>query len=201
MLDSAAAAPAASGGVLSAAGGAHADDDTKKKKKGVDDNKWRRRVGFAGLCLGVVMSSAVFSLLAPFFPDVAAGNGVSEGTIGFIFAIFAFMVMVMSPYLGVKMDEFGSRKMMVFGLGLLGLSTVAFSVLDAIPAVHSNVFVGVSILLRILQGIGAAGSETASYALAAQLYPDDLSYAVGVMETLCVLCGRGVRRPFESLAC
>lgn len=166
----------------------HKDEYTpsKTRKPDKDDQKCRRRIGFAGLCLAVVVSSAVFSLLAPFYPDVAANNGLSDSTIGFIFAIFALMVMLVSPYLGVKMGEIGSKKMMIYGLGLLSVSTVAFSLLDSIDAVHSTFFLVISVLLRILQGIGAAGSETASYALAAQLYPDDLSYAVGVMETLCV---------------
>ena len=157
-----------------------------KKQLAADGGKWQRRLGFAGLCLAVVMSSAVFSLLAPFYPDVAANNGLSESTIGFIFAIFALMVMLVSPYLGVKMGDIGSRKMMLYGLALLSISTVAFSVLESIDPVHSTTFLVASIVLRVLQGIGAAGSETASYALAAQLYPDELSYAVGVMETMCV---------------
>ena len=184
---------AATGSPKGASQGSINDTPLKKKRKSAQDNKWQRRLGFAGLCLAVVMSSAVFSLLAPFYPDVAANNGLSEGTVGFIFAIFALMVMLVSPYLGVKMGEIGSRKMMIYGLALLSVSTVAFSVLDSIDPVHSTIFLVVSVLLRILQGIGAAGSETASYALAAQLYPDDLSYAVGVMETMYgqALCGFG----------
>ena len=154
------------------------------KKQAASKVDWKRRIGFFGLCLAVVMSSAVFSLLAPFYPDVASKSGLSENTIGLIFAIFALMVMLVSPYLGVKMGVFGSRKMMVFGLALLSISTIAFSILSSIDPVHSSSFLLVSIILRILQGIGAAGSETASYALAAELYPDDLSYAVGVMETM-----------------
>jgi MFS family permease len=153
-------------------------------KKNSKSSKCRKRVGFAGLCLAVVMSAAVFSLLAPFYPDVASNNGLSDSVIGFVFAIFALMVMLVSPYLGVKMGEIGSNKMMIFGLALLSISTLLFSVLSSINPEHSSLFLIISIVLRVLQGIGAAGSETASYALAAQLYPEDLSYAVGVMETM-----------------
>ncbi len=163
------------------------DDDAAeslKKKRGV--GKWRQRLGFSLLCLAVVISAAVFSLLAPFYPEVAANNGLSDGTVGLIFAIFALMVMVVSPYLGVKMDDIGSRSMMIIGLGVLSLSTIAFSALNSFSPEYSNTFLAISLVLRILQGIGAAGSETASYALAAQLYPDDLSYSVGFMETMCV---------------
>ena len=46
------------------------------------------------------LSSAYYSLLAPFFPSEAIKKGISQTQVGFIFGIFEFVILILSPIFG-----------------------------------------------------------------------------------------------------
>ena len=141
-----------------------------------------KRLAFAGLALSDAAAAAAFSLLAPFYPKAARGMGLGDSTVGAIFAAFALVVFVGSPLLGARLRALGRRRMLCFGLLLLSVSTAAFALL---PRVHNpTTYAFVSLVLRMVQGAGAACTQTASYSLTAALFPEQLSLYLGVSETL-----------------
>jgi hypothetical protein len=52
------------------------------------------------LSLYFFLSSAFYSLLAPFFPAESLRKGISQTQVGLIFGIFEFVILILSPVFG-----------------------------------------------------------------------------------------------------
>jgi hypothetical protein len=52
------------------------------------------------LCANFLISSACYSLLAPFFPLVAVEKQISKTQVGIIFGVFELVLLVLSPIFG-----------------------------------------------------------------------------------------------------
>ena len=124
------------------------------------------------------------------------------GAVGVVFASFSLVVFLSSPVFGVYMAHLGQRNTLFTGLALLSTATVGFgfmervrrsAVLRCILAPHSqalrfpqvgtgSVFFTYCIVMRLLQGLGSAATETASYAIAATLFPDNITAVLGILE-------------------
>lgn len=87
-----------------------------------------------------------------------------------------------SPLLGARLTAFGRRRMLYSGLTTLAISTAAFAFVVDVRAPYTYVFM--SVFLRMVQGFGAACTQTASYSLTAALFPDRLSLYLGMSETV-----------------
>lgn len=62
------------------------------------------------LCSNFLISSACYSLLAPFFPLVALQKEISKTQVGIIFGVFELVLLVLSPIFGKYVNDltFGS---------------------------------------------------------------------------------------------
>lgn len=150
-----------------------------------DLSQWTKRLIFAGIFLNVLVAASVYSLLAPFFPGVAEEKGVSSGYVGILFAVFSFVVLSTSPMIGVYMSQLGIKKVLLWGLGCLAVSTIAFAVMEYFEGMKFFLY---CFVLRIAQGVGSAATETAGYAITARMYPGaDLTYMMGLLEVACGL--------------
>ncbi|WP_319780846.1 MFS transporter [Maridesulfovibrio sp.] len=87
------------------------------------------------------------SSIIPALPDMIREFGISGSTIGLIFTIFTLPGILFAPLAGIFADRLGRKKILVPSLLLFGIfGTACFFVKDF----HSL------LLLRFLQGIGAA---------------------------------------------
>lgn len=133
------------------------------------------------LSVAAVCTSAVYGLLGPVFPEFAKGKGTSESAVGWIFGAFALTVFLVSPHVGsTLLPWMGKKRVQVVGLWVLGLATMAFAIVPALPGGATLTIA--CLIIRVVQGVGAAMAETASYSLCATLFQDDLTEAIGVIE-------------------
>jgi len=72
----------------------------------------------------ITLDNASISLFDPFYPDVAKSRGVDKIELGYIFAVHPLGSMVTSILVGKMMKFWGRKKLMVFGLIVLILTSV-----------------------------------------------------------------------------
>lgn len=142
------------------------------------------RTSKVALCLAALSSSIVYGVLAPLLPDEAKHHGVGEQSTGMIFSAFAATVFLVSPVIGDKLIPYMGRKPSLL-LGLLGLgcTTVLFAFVKQIAPESPLLFFSVCVFIRVLQGLTAALSEVASFAITASLCSgSELTGTLGLIE-------------------
>lgn len=140
------------------------------------------------LCLSLVNLTAylTMSIIAPFFPYEASLKGMRESAAGFVFSVYALVMMICSPLLGKVLPYVGVKFMLISGIWFAGWSNILFGVLDYVEDPYTF-----SVLCFVVRGVGAFGAasfSTASYTYIIQLFPDNVGFAFGLTET-CVGVG------------
>lgn len=108
--------------------------------------------------LVIFMDMMIYGLLIPVFPEFAPRLGVDESVIGFIFGIYAVMLLVFSIPMGILSDRVGRRPLIVAGMLLLALATIFFGLATTVTHL---------IIARAIQGVSAAATWSAGLALLA----------------------------------
>ncbi|MDN5791809.1 MAG: MFS transporter, partial [Brevibacterium aurantiacum] len=101
----------------------------------------------------VLWSSGAPSVLYPIY---AQKWGLSSAIVTLVFASYQLALIVVLPLFGNLSDQFGRRLVMIWGVGLIAASAIAFAIAPNV----SFLFLG-----RVLQGAGsglAMGAATAS---------------------------------------
>ena len=76
-----------------------------------------RRALLLGFCLAILFSQyLLITFLSPFLPHVAKQHGVGSASVGVILAMDSFATAFVSPIVGFKMDEYGTRAVIMTGL-------------------------------------------------------------------------------------
>lgn len=104
------------------------------------------------------------SSVTPAFPKLAQVLNVPPESIGLLVTVFTFPTVVLGPVLGVLADRLGRKKILVPSLILFGIAGAACAF-----ARDFNLL----LLLRFLQGIGAASLLSLSITLVGDLYTGD----------------------------
>src|SRR4051794_41590869 len=87
-----------------------------------------------------------FGLVAPALPLFAREFGVGKAAAGAVVSAFAFMRLVMAPFVGRLVNAFGERVMLATGIGVVAVS----SLLAGLAQSYWQ--------LLVLRGAGGAGS-------------------------------------------
>lgn len=150
--------------------------------KFTDDQLWTL------FCLSLInfCSYLSMSIIAPFFPLEASNKGVSTSTSGFIFSIYALVVMISAPLLGKLIPIIGAKFMLLNGILISGVCNILFGMLNNVQGQY--LFTCYCFLVRAFEAFGAAAFTTASYTFIMQRFPDDIGVAFGIAET-CVGVG------------
>ncbi|XP_023933722.1 MFS-type transporter SLC18B1 [Bicyclus anynana] len=135
----------------------------------------------------VVISVADFcnaicvALQAPFFPQEAEKKGCTATEYGLVFGVFELAVFVISPFYGAHLNRLGPK--LVFNAGILTTSTCAilFGLLDKVDG-HVP-FVTLAFTIRIIEAMGNAAFLTASFAIIAKEFPDNVASMFASLET------------------
>lgn len=140
------------------------------------------------LCLSLVNLTAylTMSIIAPFFPYEASVKGMRNSWAGFVFSVYAFVMMISSPFLGKILPTVGAKFMLLSGIWFAGWSNVLFGVLEYVSDV--TMFTLLCFVVRAVGAFGAASFSTASYTYIIHLFPDNVGLAFGLTET-CVGVG------------
>lgn len=115
-----------------------------------------------------------------FFPQEAKAKGMGDDGIGILFASFAAVIFVCSPFAGRMMSKHGKVWVYIWGLAIVSVSTILFSLASIVPS--GTPFAAWCLFMRILQGVGSAMEETAAYAIIADIDSDQVSLFLGLCE-------------------
>jgi len=115
--------------------------------KGGTDLAAEQRKKIFILMVNMFIALASFGIVIPILPQYLASIGQGGQAAGLIIAVFAAAQFIMSPVAGKWADQYGRRKMIIFGLGGLALSMFIFYLSDSVWVLYFS---------RIVGGVGAA---------------------------------------------
>ncbi|EDV22582.1 uncharacterized protein TRIADDRAFT_58957 [Trichoplax adhaerens] len=133
------------------------------------------------LCLLSLIAQSLYSLLVPFFATEVIKKGLSLNEIGFVYAVYPLAMFISSPIFGLMVPSIGSRYMIWAGLTIEGGCSILFGFLNWIS--DKKIFLILAIILRFVQGLGAACYITAAYSIVASLFRQSIATTMGVIET------------------
>ena len=112
------------------------------------------------LMVNMFIAIGSFGLVIPILPDYLASIGEGGTAAGLMIAVFAGAQLVMSPIAGRWADQYGRRKMIIYGLIGLSLSALVFYLSNSIWILYFS---------RLLGGVGAAMLVPAIFAYIADI--------------------------------
>lgn len=133
---------------------------------------FRRDLLILGL-VGFVTSFGAHAV-AVNLPTYAQQVGAGTFVIGVLIAIYDFAEVIAKPLFGYLADKRGQVMTLWVGLGVFSLASLAFLVVDP----------RLLILIRLLQGLGAAAFSVVSVALVAAYFPYTRGQALGTYNAL-----------------
>lgn len=125
-------------------------------------NEKLKRNGLIVVTLAIFTDMLVYGLVVPILPNYAFSLGVSQMAIGLLFGSYAIALFIATPIFGIMSDKIGRKGPMLWGLLGLIISTLLYAFAKQFWML---------ILARSLQGVSAAITWTAGFALLADLYP------------------------------
>ena len=132
------------------------------------------------LSLNLIVNMAI-AILAPFYPAEAGRRGISADVVGFVFSALPFGGFFFSLIFGKYMQIWGRKKILFLGMMLLIIGFVMFAVIDF--TMNQEIFLILSLIGRIIQGLGLSAYTSVSYAYLPLLYNDEeLQRKIGYME-------------------
>lgn len=133
-----------------------------------------RRVLFL-VTLALFLDVLLYDVIVPFLPGYVRRWGVSDTTIGLIFASYSVTMLLLTPLMGWLTDRVGRRLPIL--CGVLGLAAASLTYASAD---------GIAVLLgaRLLQGASGAALWSAALALLADVFPPEArGHAMGTAMT------------------
>ena len=77
-----------------------------------------------------LISNSAYAMIAPFLPIEFVDKGISESSIGLIFAIYSVAVIIFSPIVGKTVSCLGSTNMIASGTCIMGITFILFGFID-----------------------------------------------------------------------
>jgi len=120
------------------------------------------------------------SMQAPFYPREAVSKGLKVWHFGLVFGAFEITVFLVSPLIGSSIKKIGVKRTLNVGIGAVGLILVAYGCLGLL---HSgSLFLGLSMLLRVLEACGNSAFLTGSFSAIAREFPDKVASMFAMIE-------------------
>ncbi|RDD42093.1 MFS-type transporter SLC18B1 [Trichoplax sp. H2] len=127
-----------------------------------------------------VVTGSVYAVIAPFFPTLAEERNVTNFEIGIIFAVYPLVKLIVSPIIGAFLPHIGVKYALWAGMMIDGGCTMAFGFLPEI--LDHNTFVAFCIVVRGIEGMGAAAYQTAGFSFASAVFKDSVATTLGFLE-------------------
>jgi MFS transporter, DHA1 family, multidrug resistance protein len=121
----------------------------------------RRFVLFVSAAMS--MAAMAIDLLIPAFSDMRTEFGLVEGSsrIGLVITVFFFGLAIGQLFYGTLSDRYGRRPMMLVGLGIYVVASLAAGLANSLPLLFAA---------RFVTGIGAAGPRSLAVAMVRDVY-------------------------------
>ncbi|XP_045471927.1 MFS-type transporter SLC18B1-like [Harmonia axyridis] len=133
-------------------------------------------IGIADFCNAICVS-----LQAPFYPQEAEKKGCSATEYGFVFGVFELVVFIISPIYGQHLNRIGAKVTFNAGIYTTGICAILFGLLDRVNG-HTP-FIVLSFTIRIIEALGNAAFLTASFAIIAKEFPNNVAVTFASLET------------------
>ncbi|MDK2822626.1 MAG: transporter, family, multidrug resistance protein [Clostridia bacterium] len=101
------------------------------------------------------------SSITPAFPKIAQVMNISKETVGLLITVFTLPGVILTPILGILADRFGRKRILVPSL-------IVFGIAGGACAFTSNF--NILLLLRFIQGVGAAALGSLNATLIGDIY-------------------------------
>ncbi|XP_062519654.1 MFS-type transporter SLC18B1-like isoform X2 [Corticium candelabrum] len=139
---------------------------TKPSKRTV-----RRYMTVAVILVGAFMNYLSIYLPSPFYPQIAAERKGSKADteVGIMVGSLQLSAFVVSMFVGGYLDRLGARFLTTSGVFLVGGCTVLFGFLEYVK--EWSPFIGLSIVIRFVMGVGEAAFDATSMALLLGMFP------------------------------
>ncbi|KZC13443.1 PREDICTED: MFS-type transporter SLC18B1-like [Dufourea novaeangliae] len=121
------------------------------------------------------------SLQAPFYPQEAEKKGATSSEYGLVFGIFELVVFIISPVYGQYLHRIGPKLLFNGGIMTTGTCAIFFGLLDKVNGHYP--FIVLSFVIRIVEAMGNAAFLTASFAIIAKEFPDNVATTFASLET------------------
>lgn len=113
-------------------------------------------------------------IVAVNLPEYAKEVGVGLAIVGLLIAAYDFAELVGKPFFGVVADHYGMNRTMLIGIAVFTFASVLY------PFVNPNLL----LLVRFLQGVGAAAFSAVSLALVGVYYTSERGRAYGIYNAI-----------------
>ena len=116
--------------------------------------------------------NVAYALAAPFLPLEYESKGVPTAYLGITLSSYAVSFIFFSPILGAHLGRLGRRRSLRLGLFLLASSCFGYPWLNAVN--DPTWFLAITIIFRIIQGVGASFTFVSSYSIANERYKEHI---------------------------
>jgi len=130
-------------------------------------------------------SNVFVSMVAPILPDTFISMGIPVACVGMVFSMFPAAILIFSPLMKTLSERYGRAVMLTFGLLLQGVGGIVFGY-----SIHLTNYVGpnwilvLMLVMRTLQGAGAAACNLAVFAMVADHFKNNLGTVMGLNEVI-----------------
>lgn len=132
-------------------------------------------------CAACAFSDLNFSMLVPFFPEVARAKGCSQFLVGCLFSLHQLCSLLVTPLAPTLIRWFGGGRVLRLALASQSATAFAFAFTDRTPT--KTTFVAACVILRCAQGLCAGLSEVSAVGLLMRSVPEDrVGHAIGWSE-------------------
>lgn len=108
-------------------------------------------------------------------------KGATATEYGLVFGIFELVVFIVSPFYGQHLNRIGPKFLFNAGIFTTGICAILFGLLDKIEGHYP--FIILSFIIRIIEAMGNAAFLTASFAIIAKEFPDNVAITFASLET------------------
>ena len=129
--------------------------------------------------IGLLLVGCTYSMISPFYPDLARSKGVPLWLIGVVFSINPLAMLITSLLLGKYMVRVGRKLVLVSSFLFVSSALIVLSPIEMCDRVP---FLILSIFSRVLGGIGTGCIFTSIISVFISDYPEQIQTMLGRME-------------------
>lgn len=111
----------------------------------------------------------------------AEKKGATATEYGLVFGVFELVVFLISPLYGKYMNRIGPKVLFNGGIFTTGTAAICFGLLDKVAG--HNLFISLAFGIRIVEAVGNAAFLTASFAIIAKEFPNNVGTTFASLET------------------
>ncbi|KAL1140370.1 hypothetical protein AAG570_000302, partial [Ranatra chinensis] len=108
-------------------------------------------------------------------------KGATATEYGLVFGVFELVVFLISPVYGQHLNQIGPKFLFNGGIFTTGICAILFGFLDRVEGHYP--FIILSFIIRIIEAMGNAAFLTASFAIIAKEFPDNVATTFASLET------------------